>query len=224
MSVISLKPRFKSTSHKTVESFKNAKLDIIPHLERGCHIFGITRGQYSLLDIVLAIVERYGPAELSVWTWAIAEYERDAIFGLIENGLVQKADLVIDFSTPRKHINQLQESKNTSEIVIKKWIEKFGKQSVRTVKTHAKIARIKCGDFYFVVRGSMNLNYNPRFEQFDITEGQECFDFVEQVEKSIKLLDPFECAERDAIEVSGLKDVFDYDQLNLFAKTKVWAK
>lgn len=222
MSIISLKPRHKTKGHKSLESFKNCKIDIQDHLEKDCSIFGITRGQYSLLDIIICIIEKYGNADLSVWTWAIADYERDAIFALIDNGLVNSATLMIDYSTARKHIAMGE--KNTSEIVIKKWVEKFGSKSVKTVKTHSKVSRIKCGDLYFVVRGSMNLNYNPRFEQFDITEGKEIYDFVQGIEDEIPFLDPFFLSEKDAIDASRLGDAFDYDQIDMFAKTKVWAK
>ena len=222
MAVVNLKKRHKQKGHKSLESFKNCKEDLLPHLEKDCSIFGITRGQYSLLDIVVTIIEKYGDADLSIWTWAIADYEIDAIFSLIDNGLVKSAKLCIDYSTARKHVAMGE--KNTSELVIRKWIEKFGSRSVKTVKTHAKISAIKCGDLHFVVRGSMNLNYNPRFEQFDLTEGKEIYDFVTGVENEIPFLDPFGLSESDAIAASRLGDAFDFDQINLFAKVKVWAK
>ena len=34
----------------------------------------------------------------------------------------------------------------------------------------------------------MNLNFNPRFEQFDLTEGGEDFDLVERLESELPVL------------------------------------
>jgi len=51
------------------------------------------------------------------------------------------------------------------------WRSTFGPDAVRTVKNHAKIARVWNDGWLLLIRGSMNLNFNPRFEQLDISEG-----------------------------------------------------
>ncbi|MBK8211603.1 MAG: hypothetical protein IPK78_18260 [Rhodospirillales bacterium] len=68
------------------------------------------------------------------------------------------------------------------------WRHQFGEESVRIVRNHAKIARAWNDDWHFLLRGSMNLNWNPRFEQFDITEGGADFELVEGIEDELPVL------------------------------------
>ena len=56
------------------ESFANAAETIGP-CKPGMSLFAITRGQWSMIDAVLHVLDQVGPAAVSLWTWTIAEYE-----------------------------------------------------------------------------------------------------------------------------------------------------
>jgi len=64
-----------ATRRKTaVESFGCAA-SAIGKVEAGMSLFAITRGQWSMIDAVLHVLDQVGPAKLSLWTWTVAEYE-----------------------------------------------------------------------------------------------------------------------------------------------------
>jgi hypothetical protein len=69
----------------------------------------------------------------------------------------------------------------------------------------------------------MNLNFNPRFEQFDITEGGADFDLVEEIEQEIPILQN-NCTGAEIYKASRVSDSFSCEQLSLFSGAKVWAK
>jgi hypothetical protein len=57
--------------------------------------------------------------------------------------------------------------------------KQFRHSSVRSEMNHRKIATVEAASgLKFLRRGSINFDFNPRFEQFDITEGGPEFDLV----------------------------------------------
>ena len=88
---------------------------------------------------------------------------------------------------------------------------------------HAKIATVEGGGFKCLLRGSMNLNHNPRFEQFDMTEGGPDFDLVRQVEDDLPILAP-EAPGHEMNAACKLGEAWPADQLKLFGGFKTWAK
>ena len=103
----------------------------------------------------------------------------EAMAGLMARQEITAGRLVIDQSADRRN-----------GTIIEQWRQRFGDEAVRIVKNHAKIARVWNHDFRLLLRGSMNLNFNPRFEQFDLTEGGEDFDLVERIESELPVLGP----------------------------------
>ena len=199
------------TRSRAVESFKNAA-ETIGKIEHGTQVFAITRGQFSMIDAILHTLEETGPAHISVWTWVIAAYEVHQIDALIKSGKVLSARMIIDRSA----------EKNESEIM-KDWRIRFGNDSIRIVRNHAKIARVWNDDLRVLLRGSMNLNFNPRFEQLDVSEGGPEFDLVTEIEDALPTLPPKPTnAAVDKATQLGL--AFDSSTLEMFHGVKTWAK
>jgi len=147
-----------------------------------------------------------------VWTWAIADYEVEAMEGLMARDAITSGRLVVDRSAEQR-----------SAATIARWRSRFGVESVRVCKNHAKIARVWNADRRVLLRGSMNLNFNPRFEQADITEGGEDFELVTALEDSLPVL-PVLCSNAEAEAASGLGRAFEAQTLRMFGGIKVWAK
>lgn len=196
---------------KSIESFASAKECIGP-LEPGMSLFAITRGQFSMIDVINDLIWKMGTADVSVWTWAIAEYEVEVFTALMDRQEIRSGRLVIDYSAEHRNAGLIQQ-----------WRDRFGDESVRIVRSHAKIARVWNDDYRFLARGSMNLNYNPRFEQFDLTEGGDDFEMVGQIEDELQVLRPM-CARRDAEANSQLERAWKAEQIEMFGPKKVWAK
>jgi hypothetical protein len=178
----------------------------------GMSLFAITRGQFSMIDAVLACLDQAGPARVSLWTWTVAEYEVQCLNALREDGRLAGGRLVIDYGARNKNAG-----------IIADWKKSFGGDSVRYVVNHAKIATIENERFKILLRGSMNLNFNPRFEQLDVTEGGPDFDLVREIEDELPILaDTVSGAE--AYNASRVSEAFDANVLPLFKGVKVWAK
>lgn len=196
---------------RAVESFQTAGEAIGP-IVAGASMFAITRGQWSMLDAVLWCLDQVGPARLSLWTWTIADYEIDVFNRMRDDGRVTDGRLVIDAAARGKN-----------RPLLDAWMGRFGVGSVRYVVNHAKIATIETDTFRLLLRGSMNLNFNARFEQFDISEGGPAFDLVRQIEDELPALD-IGASGAEVYAASKVSQAFDADTLAMFAGVKRWAK
>lgn len=192
------------------ESFSNAA-ETIGEIEPGMSLFAITRGQWSMIDAVLHVLDQVGPAAVSLWTWTVAEYEVQVLTRLRIDQRITAGRLVIDHGARNKNAD-----------IIADWKKQFGPDSVRYVVNHAKIATVETASgLKFLLRGSMNLNFNPRFEQFDITEGGPEFDLIQGIEEELPVLDD-DCTGKEVYQASKLDNAFTPEQLQLFDNPKTW--
>ena len=196
---------------KALEAFQCASATIGP-IVPGMHVFAITRGQFSMIDAILHTLDQLGPSEISLWTWCIAEYEVQVFERLMMDKRLTEATLVIDPA-----------ARNKSKKNLEAWRARFGNDSVRWVYNHAKLATVRNSDKKVLIRGSMNLNYNPRFEQFDLSEGCAGFDVVHKVESELQIFPP-DCVPAQISENSKLREAYTAKELAIFPTLKVWAK
>lgn len=194
------------------QSFRSAAECIGPCVA-GLSRFAITRGQWSMIDAILHVLDCVGKSRLTIWTWTVAEYEVQVLQRLMLDSRLSAGRLIIDHGARDKNSG-----------IIKQWKDTFGPDSVRYVLNHAKIATIESETgLRFLLRGSMNLNFNARFENFDITEGGEDFDLVQEIEEELEIL-PDNCSGKDVFKASKVSKAFDAEQLEMFQGVKVWAK
>ena len=196
---------------RAVESFKTAA-DCIGTIEPGLSLFAITRGQFSMIDAALHCLDQVGPARLTLWTWTVAEYEIECLERLRLDHRIIDALMVIDHGARNKNAG-----------LIRQWKCSFGEQSVLYVVNHAKIVTIQTDEYKLLLRGSMNLNFNPRFEQFDLTEGGADFDLVQELESELPVLMD-SASGKDVYKASRVSESFSSETLDLFRGVKVWAK
>ena len=196
---------------RAVESFKSAA-ETIGKIEHGSTVFAITRGQFSMIDAILHTLDELGPSEISVWTWTVADYEIEALTSLRRDGRITRGTLVIDPGARTKN-----------SALIAEWKAAFGADSVRYVLNHAKIATVANGNKKVLLRGSMNLNCNPRFEQFDLSEGGADYELVREIERELPILGD-DCTGREAYVASRVGEAFAPEQLAMFGGLKRWAK
>lgn len=197
---------------RAVECF-SAAAACIGTLEAGMALFAITRGQFSMIDAVLACLEQTGPARISLWTWTVAEYEVECLARLRMDGRITDGTLIIDYG-----------ARNKNASIIREWKDRFGQMAVRYVVNHAKIATIDGGGWRLLLLGSMNLNCNLRFEQLDVTEGGEDFELVKRIEADLPVLEEEEITGEKVYAVSRLGNAVQADNLPIFCGARVWAK
>lgn len=197
---------------RAVETFGNAASAIGP-IEKSMSLFAITRGQWSMIDAILYCLEQVGPSRVSFWTWTVAEYETQVVDRLRRDGRITSGRMIIDYGARNKNAG-----------LIREWKESFGDDSVRYVVNHAKIATVESeSGFRLLLRGSMNLNFNPRFEQFDLTEGGLDFDLVRKIEGELPVL-PDDCTGPECFLASKVGQAFDHQTLKMFSGVKTWRK
>lgn len=64
----------------------------------GDHIFGVSAGQFSMIDLADAALGIAGPADVTVWTWCIADYEVEVMTTFMADGRIRTFRLVIDWA------------------------------------------------------------------------------------------------------------------------------
>lgn len=152
-------------------TFKEASQLLAALESEGDSVFGITRGQCSLIDFCLAAIDKVGaPADVSFFTWVVAEYEMQYFQSLLEDGRITGFRLVCDHACLTHRPGFVESVK-----------ERFGDDAVRLSATHAKIGMVRGPGGDILIRGSMNLNQNRKLEQFDATMSFELCEWFETV-------------------------------------------
>lgn len=146
--------------------------DLLSDLKsEGDSVFGITRGQCSLVDFCLAAIDKVGgPADVSFFTWVVAEYEMQYFRSLLDDGRISAFRLVCDHACLTHRPGFVESVRG-----------KFGGDAVRLTATHAKIGMVRGPGGDILIRGSMNLNQNRKLEQFDATMSFELCEWFETV-------------------------------------------
>ena len=74
-----------------------AARDYIGTIKPGCEILGLSKGQFSLSDLVACICEDVGACELDISTWTAAGADATRMIDLVESGAVTRARWVVDY-------------------------------------------------------------------------------------------------------------------------------
>ena len=136
----------------------------------GCEIYGFTKGQFSMIDILEHCIREAGPSEVVICTWSAASGDIQAANRLLSNNSITTLKFIIDYSFQSRKPQFCQEL-----------IKAFGEECIRVTSIHAKFALIKSSKTNLVLRTSMNLNFNPRFENFEISDDPTLMAFMEEI-------------------------------------------
>lgn len=185
--------------HKRVARHRVSKVasarDTIEGFGHGMDVCGLTFGQFSLLDLIQAALEITGPADVAISTWSAGFYDVDAAERFRDNGLMRSCRFVLDSS-------QQKRGQATAFDVA----ELFGRECVRTTRSHAKFVTVANESWSVTITSSMNLNLNTRVEQFmmvdDPTTLAVFLGFVDELFAS----EPFSVEGRTMPALPGLGD------------------
>jgi hypothetical protein len=169
---------------------KQPAREAIAGLDHAVEIFGFTKGQFSLLDLIGAVVEITGPAHLSISTWTAASHEIESLSAMAQRGDILGTRWLIDFSMARR------EPATTAQLR-----EAFGPDNIRVAQNHAKWCLIQNTTWRIVLRSSMNLNMNPRFEDFQIAHDPELAAFLNGILDQIWAIQSKNLADRKPYEI-----------------------
>lgn len=154
---------------------KETAADAVRELERGgCELFGLTRGQFSLTDLIEAILVKTGPTAMLISTWTAANNDVSRMLALLESGKVSTCRWLVDQTFVRR-APELAARIRTS----------FGADAIRVTRNHAKFALIENDGWLVALRSSMNLNQNQRLESFQVGHDPEVCHFLRAVADDI---------------------------------------
>lgn len=144
---------------------KNSDL-AIASFGKNCRILGLTRGQFSLIDLIYSVLKKTGKAHIITTTWSAGIKDVHQVDWMKNNDLIYTFKLITDHSYANR------QKKYAASIV-----DLFGAENIRTSEIHAKFTLIHNDDFKVCIRTSMNLNANKTCENFEIDEDEEIFNF-----------------------------------------------
>lgn len=132
----------------------------------GMEIYGLSKGQFSIINIVEEILKQTGAADVIISTWTAANAEIKKAEDFLGNGLINRLHFIVDrsFKTRQKKYYDML-------------IEKFG-DIVSETDSHAKFVLIRNESWDIVIRTSMNLNENKRLENFEISDDKALYDYL----------------------------------------------
>lgn len=200
-------------SEKTVVRRKHVSRDIrrelaarvasdqIGPVEKGMELFGLTKGNFSFLDIilhVLATVSRSGPVDMTISAWTVGNYDVGSLYKVFQAGGIASLRFIVDKS--------FQERQPEYCAAVREY---FGDHAIRVTVNHAKFATLMNEDWNITIRTSMNLNENRRVEFFEISDDAAMCKFLDEYASELfKTHEPGSQFAKGAYE-----NILDFEQL-----------
>jgi len=138
----------------------------IGKIYKGMEIYGLTKGQYSIINIIETILNQTKKADVIISTWTAANAEIKKAECFLKNGNINRLHFIVDRSFPTRQPRYY-----------KQLIDTFG-DIVSLTNSHAKFVIIKNDEWNIVIRTSMNLNENKRLENFEISDDKQLVDYL----------------------------------------------
>lgn len=158
--------RKKKREIRDLRQIDNAK-QAIDGWNKEFEIYGFSKSQFSLIDLITATLDIIGPAEMFISTWTAANTDVTRVLEFVNGGQIINARWLVDLTFQRRTPELAQRIRDV-----------FGKDAIRVAKNHAKYVVLTNDDYKVVIQTSMNLNFNPRFENFSLAHDPELVNFL----------------------------------------------
>jgi hypothetical protein len=148
-------------------------------IELGADKYIVTKGQFSLIDLISATADATGPAHLTIALFTAHGSGIADLHDFLKNGKILSARWLVDFTFQRRKphfVGQLRAL--------------FGDDCIRITKTHAKLVVLRNDRYAVSILSSMNLTHNPRIEFILVREDPELAAFNEAWVDEIFTLKP----------------------------------
>lgn len=149
---------------------KENAIEAVRPLTQHVEIYGLTKGQFSMLDLLKAVLTKTGPAHMDFSTWTASRSEAVELASMKNTGQLLSVRWLVDMTFVRRDPE--------AAAAIRK---DFGTEAIRVAHCHAKFALFYNAEWKLVLRTSMNLNMNPRTEDFHLSNDPEMFQFINGV-------------------------------------------
>lgn len=143
--------------------------EAISKFSKTMDVFGFTKGQFSLIELLEATLDKTGSGDLTISTWTASKADLNNVLDFLTNAKIESARFLLDFTFQRR---QPEVAKRIRDV--------FGLESLRVTRNHAKFFTIGAQQrgWNVTCKTSMNLNQNPRFEDFDLSNDKSLYIFL----------------------------------------------
>lgn len=124
---------------------------VIGKLEPEQNTHFVSRGEWSMHDLLEFVLGQTGPADIYLTTWALTEEPVRKLFFMKEAGLIKNLYCLVDYRLQVRKPEPLQLLKNMTD-------------HIEFTQCHAKVTVIENEDWQVSVMGSANYTKNPRIE------------------------------------------------------------
>lgn len=125
--------------------------DIMKNVSPGVCVFWVSNGDWSMHEMLLALLEKTGPADVWMSTYAMNETAARVISQLKDENVIEHLYCLLDDRVDVRSAGSLQ--------LIRAMTDKC-----TLLHTHAKVTAIRNSKFKISVIGSANYTENKRFE------------------------------------------------------------
>ena len=140
--------------------------DAIGELAPGDEVFGMTSGNFGLMDILAHIIDQAEATHCVLCTWTAAEKSVAEFLDMVRAAKLRDLRVIADPSLVTRKPE-----------IADAMFAAYGGDSIRLVPLHAKWAVLTGGAMPVTLRTSMNLNHNKRIESFEISTCQQMADY-----------------------------------------------
>ena len=130
---------------------RDSLAEIINKVKPGATISFVTNGKFSLHNLVIALAQRFMPAELHCTTFALREFPVRQLMIAMEMKIISSVKIVVDKRAKIRTPEVFALAQNA-----------FCK--IYQAEIHAKVSVLKTPDSYITIIGSQNWTTNPKIE------------------------------------------------------------
>ncbi len=169
-----LQPKTNEQSDRIQRKLKLVKVaddtnlaDVIATLEEGDLIEYVTKGRFSLHNVIERILSVTGPANVTLVTWAMTTKPLQALFRLKQEGKIQALHCLLEHKVPGHNPKSYHFALSFFD-------------TINLARCHAKCVVIENDKIGVVVTTSANLTRNLRIEVGDIKVSKVSVEFAKK--------------------------------------------
>lgn len=151
---------------------KQVLAQVIGKLEKEQTIHFMSRGEWSMHDLLEHVLRQTGAANVWLTTWALTEEPVRKLFFLKEEGLLQSLSCIVDYRLRVRKPEPLQLLEGIAA-------------RIAFTQCHAKVSIIENADWSVSIVGSANYTKNPRIEAGTICSSKQVARFHKEWIKAI---------------------------------------
>ena len=153
---------------------------LVKAMKPGTIIHFVSKGDWSMHDLIVELLNKYYPAELYFTTYALRDLSVKQLINALSKKKLTAIHLLIDFKA----------KSSTPEVEL---LTRMNVNRICLTSIHAKVAVLRTADHYISINSSANWTVNPRIESGTISMSKQVGKFhIDWMEKRFDNAEIFE--------------------------------